>query len=246
MTTILDRIDRTRRLCFANNNQYSDIAWLQDINYTIKDLQQTIDSRVDDGYFWDIWIEDLVSWQDEYRILEAIWPTQNLKIRRIEKVYVKYSWSTEYVQSTLLDIFHLTRDIEYYKTNASKTAPFFYMRDNSFFLYPTEDTTDTFTNGSWDIIEWVQDWLKIHFKYVHSEVILTTTDDEMKIPQDYLHLLDIWIKQYIYSAQGKINDKNDAIIEYNNAKELMVSTLNEKYRQPQPIRLDYTHLRRFF
>lgn len=245
MATIQDRINRTRRLCFASENQYSNDAWLEDVNFIIKDIQQSIDTYVNDGYFWDIWLEDLVTWQEEYKIVDAQWVV-DVKIKRIDEVYVKYSGQTNYQKATQIDIFHLDEDLEVYKTGASRIAPFFYIKDRSFFLYPTEDTTGTFTNGAWDTITWVQDWLKVHFRYIHPDVSLTTTDDELLLPKDYLHLIDAGIKQFVYVSQNKINEKNDAINEYNNLKDAMVRSMNERYNQPQQKIVDFTHLRRYF
>lgn len=245
MATIQSRINRARRLCFASPWQYDDTVWLEDVNFIIKEIQQEIDTYVNDGYFWDIGISDLVSWQEEYKILDAQ-GVEDVRIKKIDEIYVKYSGQTLYQKASPLDIFHLDYDLEYYKTSASKIAPFFYLKDRSFFLYPTEDTTDTFVNGTWDTITWVQDWLKIHFKYVHPEVLLTTTDDELLLPKDYLHLIDIWLKQFIYTQMNKINEKNDAILEFTNAKNMMTRTMNEKYNQPQQRVVDISKLRKYF
>ncbi len=245
MATIQSRINRARRLCFASEGQYSNEVGLEDVNFIIKEIQQEIDTYVNDGYFWDIWVSDLVTWQEEYKIFNAEW-VEDVRIKRIDEVYVKYSGQTLYQKASVLDIFHLDYDLEYYKTNANKTAPFFYLKDKSFFLYPTEDTTTTFVNWLWQTITWVQDWLKIHFRYIHPDVLLTTTDDDLLLPKDYLHLIDIGLKQFIYSQMNKINEKNDAIVEFTNAKNMMTRTMNEKYNQPQQRVVDFSHLRRYF
>ncbi len=54
MATIQSRINRARRLCFASEGQYSNEVGLEDVNFIIKEIQQEIDTYVNDGYFWDI------------------------------------------------------------------------------------------------------------------------------------------------------------------------------------------------
>jgi len=40
------------------------------------------------------------------------------------------------------------------------------------------------------------------------------------------------MKQFVYTAQNKINEKNDAIVEFENALDTMVNEINDRYIEP--------------
>ena len=176
MATIQDRLDRYRTLHYVDNNQYSDTSALSDINSLIREACLFQKSN------WDIWKTNSVNGQNEYEIKELQWDP-NLTIINLEKLWLKYG--TEYKLATKISY----NQFDSY-TKWTESAPIFYERDGSVFIYPAFD-------------EVVTEWIKIEATYMPAEVTLATDLSDVKLPLWVLDtLFEYWLAYYIEMEKG--------------------------------------------
>jgi len=213
-------IDRALRLTHTNSTDYTSTQSVEDLNLVYQEVVDTIVNEVDEDYFWDIAESNTVVWQSEY-LAETIWiAPDDLDIKKVNKVYIKYSASdTYYTKANFLNPWSLDKDTDWYKDNHSKSNPFFYIQDTSLFIYPAP--TEAVTN-----------WLKLYVIHTPADLTATSTESEIEIPYQFHKVIATGMKQYIYASQWKINEKNDAINEFEIEKERMVFNIQERYNQP--------------
>lgn len=218
---IADRITRIKRLTFTDSGQYSDANALIDLNEVYQIIVGALINRVQEDFFLEIVQQDLTTAVNEYVITNIEYPdTTIVKIDKVSKIGIKYATTDTYYESArFIAPSDLVQDDEWYKDNIPKSAPVFTIRDQSVFVYPVPDAT-------------VTNWIKLHCLYRPIDLVLAWLEDDIKLPRQYHDLLDIWMKQYIYTAQNKINEKNDAIVEFNNALDVMVNEINDRYIEP--------------
>lgn len=202
----------------TNDNNVPDATLLTITNVTYRDLINVITSEVNEDFFYQEWVDDLVAWQREY-----VFPTRTTGVAWLKKlisVWVKYSTSDDYYRMTEPTKFsNLTHDATYYEDNLSNSTPFFTVADKSVFIYPL--ATTTITDGI--ILYWVSD---------PCELIAWASESDIKIPLDYHHLIVLGNEYRIYKARRMTNEKNDALVEYKNELRKMVTELSDRIIKP--------------
>ncbi len=108
---------------------------------------------------------------------------------------------------------------DYYKDNQSKTTPFFYIQDESFFVYPAPT----------EAVIWGIEIFVIHKP---ADIDNTTTETNIEIPAQFHKLISDWLKMYVYQSQGKLNEAQIAEQEYENWIDKMTSFIKQRYNQP--------------
>jgi len=209
--TVQEIINRARRMTYTNSVQYTDTQAVEDFNIIYADVVNSIIQEVDEWYFWGQFTADIVSWQNEYSLQEDFWKVSTLSI--------KYTDTSEYTLAKYLDTDSLDKDSDYYKTNQSKSSPFYDIKNNSLFIYPspTEDITD---------------WLRIKSLLKSSDLIISSTEDDIVVSKEYHFVLAEWMKQFMYQSRWKIQEKNDAINEYKLKKSDMIFQLSDRTNLP--------------
>lgn len=213
-------INRALRLSHTNNADYTTAQAVEDLNLVYQDLVDRIVCVSKWDYFWDIWTTSTIVNQSEY-LAESLWiAPDDLDIKKINKVFIKYNSNDEYFTKALYqNPGTLAEHPDYYKANQSKTNPFFYIQDNSFFIYPAPDTA-----VSWGI--------EIFVIHKPADIDETTTEDNIEIPAQFHKVISDWLKMYVYQSQGKLNEAQLAEQDYEKGIANMVSFIKQRYNQP--------------
>lgn len=213
----------------TNSTNLPDATLLTITNVTYRDLINIITSRVNEDFFYEEWTWDLADWQREYTL--PVRTSSIAWLKKVTSVWIKYSATEDYFRMNEPTKFsNLTKDATYYEENLSTSTPFFTVADKSLFFYPTptDDVTDGFIiYGISDPIDLV-DW---------------DTSSDIKIPVDYHHIIVLGNEYRIYKSRKMTAEKNDALIEYKNEIEKMVTELSDRIIKPLESTLPYlTHL----
>lgn len=213
-------IDRSLRLTHTNVADYPVSQSNEDLNLVYQDLIDRIVVVSKWDYFWDIWTTNTVVWQSEY-VAEKLWiAPDDLDIKKINKVFIKYDSNDEYYTKALYqNPWVLEEHPDYYKEKAIKTEPFFYIQDNSFFIYPAP--TEAVTWG-----------IEIFVIHKPADIDNTTSEENIEIPAQFHKLISDWLKMSIYQSQWKINDAQIAEQAYENGIDKMTSFIKQRYNQP--------------
>ena len=138
-------IANVRTRTHTNSQSYTDEIGILHYNWAYQDVTGDI-QLLDEEYYFDYGLGDLVANESEYNITEIdsiIYGT--VDITQVKNVLVKYTADqTNYVNAREVHKESLQYGTDYYETHQSKTDPFFYIQDNSIFIYPvpTENIVD--------------------------------------------------------------------------------------------------------
>jgi len=203
---------KARRDCFIEESDYIDANAIIDLNLIYDDFVGRIIDEVDEDFFWDSSVDDAVAGQSEYPVETTSW----YNIIDINKIFIRYNTTDTYpIKARRVSPATLDKHPDYYSANQSKADPIYYVQDNSIFLYPAP--TETITDG-----------LQIYTINEPLALEIWGTETTIKIPKRFHRVLVIGLKQYIYSFLGKLNEKNDAINEYEQAVQKAVQQLRDR------------------
>ena len=203
----------SRKLTWSDSIQMPDNTLELFLNIVYHDIEKEITSRVNEDFFYNEWTTNTISWQREYVLPVKSWTTAWLK--KLLSVSLKLNSSADYTQLKEERITNYNYDINKF----SNLQQFYYIADNSIFIYPvpTENITE---------------WVKLYWISSLWDIQTWWNETTIKIPIEYHDLIVLWMKQYIFDAKNMINEKNDALAQYKNAKELMVATLSDRNLWP--------------
>jgi len=209
-------IAKARRQAHTNATSYTDADAIIDLNDVYQDIIWDIVTYIDEDYFWDKSTVTPPIWQSEYPILE-IWVWANAKkILQVNKVFIKYSATDAYyTKVTRVNPTQLTKDTQYYADNQNPANPFYYIEDDSLFIFPTP--TQTVTN-----------WLEIFVITEPPALDINSLEADIILPKRFHDLIAIWLKQYIFGQFKQLNEKNDAYNEYISKKKLMLKQMRNR------------------
>ena len=193
------------------------------LNKAYKDFYKKI-VDLDKNYFRDQWTADVAIDQYEYSIAQPWWATFGMF--KPEKIRIKYSSTSDFVDLTFQEWDNLTETPEYYAVNQSKEDPFVIITDRKYIhIFPTPDVSVTW----WLIFEWAK-----------KPYDLTESSDENDILIDPLYhdALAYMMVPIIEKEKWNIADKNDAIMEaekeLNNALKSMWVLTTKALRGKRP------------
>jgi hypothetical protein len=160
--------------------QISDADYLKYLNIVYKEIFSRL-SVASKKYTWQTYTTDVVAWQSEYIIPEAT----------DEQTWIKL----------VLDVFLDGEKIKVYDTNIDSNVynkkhqlqSYWILRDWSIFLYPAPTHS----------IEW---WLRVEWKYIPMDLLLTDTDVYIKLPAEYHNVLVKWLNSLVF-GEKQIFDK---------------------------------------
>ena len=214
-------IDRALRLTATNSADYSSTQSVEDLNLVYQDMVDEIVSVTKGDYFWDKWETDTVINQSEY-VAEKLWVSpDDLDIKKINKIFIKYSATDSYpTRAEYQNPWTLDKHPDWYKANQTKANPFFYIQDNSLFLFPAP--TEAVTDG-----------LEIFVIHKPADLTAVSTEASIEISAQFHKIMADGMRQYIYLSQGKLNEANDAEVDYKEGIKAMTSFMKQRYNQPQ-------------
>jgi len=186
-------ITQARNATWMDTINYPDTQGIIDFNFVYQDIIADIITGIDEDYFFNIAKGDTVANQEEYNITEIWTSPDNVRINEINKVFIKYADSdTYYTEATRVNPTTLTNDTDWYKVNQPKTAPIFYIQDNSIFVYPAPNVI-------------VTEWLKIHVIYQPQDLTISSTEANILIPPRFHRTIVSWIIPFIYAYKSDNN-----------------------------------------
>lgn len=199
------------------------------VDYTTADIdmdiryQELIDEVVSvwkEDHFWDIWTTDTVIGQNEYIAEKLGISPDDLDIKKVNKVFIKYSSTDQYfTKARYIAPSSLDEHPEYYSINQPVTDPFFYIQDNSIFIYPAPSAI-------------VTGWLELFVIHKPEAIDTTTLEVDIELPIQFHKLISDWLRIDIYLWQGKENEAQAAQTKYNNGIRDMVKFMKQRYNQP--------------
>lgn len=211
---------RALRQTHTEEADYTSTEASEDMEFRNQELVDEIVSITKWDYFWDTGISDSVVNQSEYLAEKLGIDPDDLDIKKINKVFVKYSEEQEFPTfAKYQNPGALEYHPDYYKTNQPKSDPFFYIQDNSIFVYPAP--TEVITGA-------------IEIFVIHKPKAISTdsAETDIEIPLQFHKLLSDWLKIDIYLTQGKTNEAQIAQNVYDKGILKMVKFLKERYNQP--------------
>lgn len=172
-------IDTSRRQTATSIWQIDNDKYLELLNTVYKELFSKL-SVASKKYTWQSYTTDIVATQTEY-----ILPTHSDSQTGIK---------------LLLDVFYKWEKINIFDSNRKYSddlhnglTPYWVVRDWSIFIYPTPEE-----NVSW--------WLRIEWKYIPLDLLLTDTEDNIKLPVEYHNILVKWLNAAAF-GEKQIYDK---------------------------------------
>ena len=197
---------------FDNNlsTQISDTNAMLLVNRWFRDVINFIKAEVDEFYFYDVFTPKNWYWlltdQNEYTLPKRT--ETEPWLNKVKVVSIKYrNTDTDYIKLVPWNLHNLEKDLDWYKTNTPDTEwqAFYLIMENSLFIYPSPK-------------EDVADWIKLY--WIKDPIDLKITDEEADIPLplEVQYLVPLAMTYHYWKSLKRINEKNDALNEYNNAK----------------------------
>ena len=188
--TVQQVVDRARRLWYVDSFQYEDDDAVEDFNIIYHDLENDIVTKIREDYFWDYFTTDSVVWQTEYVLPSNIWNWWT-ELEKWDWVSVKYTNTSDFIKARRVNQNWLESDDTYYAESQSQSDPFYYIKDDSIFIFPAPDSAIIW----WIKMEWIK-WL--------SDLVLTSLEPEIfndKIPTKFHTLISMWMLEYVYQSR---------------------------------------------
>lgn len=206
-------LNKARRLWYITKQVYDDVMWLEDLNEIYQDIVTTIIQRVNEDYFYNIYTTSLTAWINEYKFQE---PTSSEDwMNKLKELYIKY-WN-EFKKARQIEESTMQESPEWYEVNQSPLYPLFKIADNSVFIYPKP-------SNIWE--------LKASVTIIPQDLLITDTEDRIKLQRQHHNVLVFWLLVYIYQQRGMINEKNDALATYERLKNDLVMKLSDRDLSP--------------
>lgn len=213
-------IDRALFDTHTNPSNYPDAQAIISVNFRNWDLVDRIVNEVWERFFWDIWETDLVAGQNEYEF-EKLWIEPDaLDIKKIDWLYVRYDSNDTYMKKLKYrDESSLNKDKQWYKDNTSIQDAFFYIADNSYFIYPSPTNTIT-------------DWIKLEVIHAPVDLTVDSLESDIELEKQFHYIISLGLEIDIYKSQWKLNEANLAEQKYDKEADKMISKLKDRYDEP--------------
>ena len=205
--TIAEIIARARRLTYTSSTQYTDAQALEDLNVIYKDLTNTISQEINENYFYDQLLTTTTIDQAEYTLDDWV---NNIYVNKLLGLFVKQSADGEFVK--LQELTKQEWDSRGWVDNAT---PSYYVADKSVFISPVPTLE-------------IVDWIKLDVILKPNKLIISSTEADIKLEDEYDYLLVEGMKEYVYMARGMINEANNCSAIYNQKKNEMVWLLSDR------------------
>lgn len=219
-------IDRARSLWYVSQAQYSNAKALEDFNTIYKLICSTIMQQINEYYFSDEIVGDYFNDRNEYLLKDDV---NGINVNKVNSVWVKYSNDGDFVKAIKKDKSEMKEDHDYYNETTSEIAPFYYIYDDSVFIYPKP-------------AEYVVWGLKLDASLTPIDLTIEWVESDILLSVEYHYLIAEWMLQYIYQRRGLLNEKNNAKAEFDNSMTdliLLLSDRNSGTTTITPENIDY-------
>ena len=196
-------LEMARDQTASNTTQFPDSKLITYLNRIYRELVSEV-SESNTYYFWQEFTTDFISWQSIY------WIPSNAD--KIFNIYCKYDSIKDFIKADSSAYINQSDDDNKLKTSISTGTPIYIIENTTFSIYPAPTTT----------ITW---WLKMQWTIIPDDLVVWWLETSIQFKPRYHDILWIWMKQYIYSARQLINEKNDAVIEYQRSKERFLENI---------------------
>ena len=191
-----------------------------DIDLRYQELVDEIVNVTKWDYFWDKWETDTVVNQSEYVAEKLGIAPDDLDIKKINKVFIRYTDTQTYPTPVRYqNPWTLIEHPDYYKENQPNSDPFFYIQDTSIFVYPAPESV-------------ISSGLELFVIHTPKAITTSTTEDDIELPYQFHKLIADWLRIDIFLSQGKENEANIAQSRYDKWIRDMVTFLKSRYNQP--------------
>lgn len=205
---------------WTNIANYNTTKASRDMNNVYQMLVNKIVVLSKGDYFFDIGrLDATVIGQSEYEA-KKLWLTPDaLDIKRINKVFVKYSDSDDFVKCRYQNPWVLEEHPSYYAENQSKSDPFFYIQDESYFVYPAPT----------EVVTWGIEIFVIHSP---ADIDTDSVETDLEISKEFHYLIALWMAIKVLKRQGKHNEANDLKVDFDRGVSEMTTFIKQRYNQP--------------
>ena len=216
MPTPLQIVTQGASLAHTKYTDYpnkADPTGIRDFNVIYKDIIHDIRIWLKERKFWTYAYENSIIDQNEYNISTFDAGGDTLDIMQIDDVYIKYNTTDSYyTKAERKSPKGLVKDEDWYSDNQSEAIPFYFIRDNSVFIYPK--TKEVVSQG-----------IKFNVLYIPKDLIIGDTEADIKIQKSYHDVLEIGIKMKVFEQQGKQQEFQNTRQEYKEAKLNMIKQM---------------------
>lgn len=208
---------------FDNISDEKYILWL---NKSQTKIVEKIKSKIDSKFFMGISQAALVAGQSVY---DKVWEESgNGKyINVVDSLYVKYEWASKDARKLdLLDFTDMNQTREWLAENQPISKAFFTMSGQKILLFPTPKVDVPKEDGGIEVVG----------SRRVSPITAGSTEEQIfnGVLADEHDMIVIGAKQYVYEHLKEMNNKNDAIAEYERELNRVIAELS--YRGSQPVR----------
>lgn len=194
MPTPSQAIANVRTRTHSNTQSYPDTIGIMHYNWSYQDVTGDI-QLLDEEYFFDYGIGDTVVGQVEYENTEilnwAYWAIAD--VTQTKNVFVKFTADqTYFTQVREVHRESLEYGTDYYAVSQSKTDPFFYIQDNSIWIFPAVEEAVT-----WGV--------KIECIVQPPDLLTTDTIDSVFVPKRIQRIIEEGMMPFAYEYLGKEN-----------------------------------------
>lgn len=210
-------IQLARKRTKVTDTMISDNDMVEYFNLYYKKLHAKV-IDVDWNYFWNTWTANIVADQVEYTLLQSDSITQVFGQFKIEKIGIKFDdGATVYTNAELRDWDNYDVDSSvlaewgwwglwwtwwlWWDSRVSQFHPIAIITDKSIVIYPKPPV---------DVV-W---WLKMEGSRKWYTLDIASTQDEILIPDWYEDIISLGIASECYRERNLLNEKNDALSEY--------------------------------
>ena len=186
-------ISNVRTRTHSNTQSYSNDIGILHYNWSYQDVTGDI-QLLDEEYFFDYGIGDTAIDQIEYQVKQIVSPTYGtVDITQTKNVLVKYTATQEnYINASEVHKESLEHGTDYYAKNQDINDPFFYIQDNSIWLFPAPK--EAVTGG-----------LKVECIIQPPDLIVADTIDKVFVPKRIQRIIEEGMMPYAYEYLGKEN-----------------------------------------
>ena len=193
MPTPSQAIANVRTRTHSNTQSYSDTIGIIHYNWSYQDVTGDI-QLLDEEYFFDYGIGNTVIDQTEYQVKQLVSPTYGtVDVTQVKNVLVKYtSDQVNFINAREVHKESLEYGTDYYATRQNVNDPFYYIQDNSIFLYPAP--TEAVTGG-----------FKAECIIQPPDLLIADTIDKVFVPKRIQRIIEEWMMPFAYEYLGKEN-----------------------------------------
>lgn len=195
-----DILTLARTTTHTTTTQFPDATIISWLNLVYKKLIRKIMTEADENYFTTFKELDAVANQSSYGLETNFAQLKSVKVK-------PNGTTTDYVVSREIDFSVQDFDYEYYALNQPVNEYRHQIIGTNMWLAPRFVAATTGSSGN----------KQIYYTYEQTQTDLAVggAESTIAVPLDFQYVLVLGLKPYIYSALGKLNEKNDANAEFN-------------------------------